>query len=79
MAENREPGEIAIEPNFWTLSIRDLDQIIDGLESRADLLAQSKQDRHAGCLREALAIVRGTRNRLLADNYDANRKSADAR
>ena len=69
-----EPAEVAIRENFWTLSIRDLDGTIDRIERRADLLSGDGPTAHSGCLREALAIVRGVRNRLLAENYDANRK-----
>lgn len=70
------PAEVAAESNFWTLSIQDLDRLIDGLTARSDLLVQTEgKCRDLGRrLRESLAIVREVRDVMLAENYDANRK-----
>jgi predicted RecB family endonuclease len=70
------PADIAAKSNYWTLSITDLDGIIDRLEARIDLLVQTggKPRDHGRRLREAASVIREVRDELLAENYDANRK-----
>jgi len=70
-----QPSEVAAKSNYWTLSIVDLDGIIDRLEARIKTLVESHGTaRERGQeLREAATVIRGVRDRLLAENYDANR------
>lgn len=71
-----QPSEVAARSNFWTLSIVDLDETIDRLEARIEtMVASDGTPRERGReLREASAIIRRVRDRLLAENYDANRR-----
>ena len=77
MTENREPADVASESNYWTLSIHDLDSVLDLLKQRGDTIAVSKGSaclEYAHKLREAATIIREVRDSMLAANYDANRK-----
>lgn len=66
-------AERAIKQNYWTISIEDLDRIIDSLERRANTFG-GQYPRYGAQCREAEKIVVELRNELLAINYDANRQ-----
>lgn len=74
-------GQVAAEQNFWTLSIEDLDHIIDQLEARISTLASTGGTAKLMTteLRDALKTIRSVRDQMLAANYDANRKNQSVR
>jgi len=67
-------ADLAIKQHFWTITIRDLDALIDKLQSKGDVLAESNYMDHANKIRGALSLVRQVRDVMLAENYDANRR-----
>ena len=68
------PADMAIKQNFWTVHIREFDKLIDRLQSKGDMMAESNYMDHANKIREAKRLVCEVRDAMLIENYDANRK-----
>lgn len=72
------PAEMAVEPGYWTLTIKQLDRVLDQLSAVTQRLGESKHHAEAAQARDGALQVRMLRDGLLARQYDANRRESRA-